>query len=177
MFGRLVQNGFHHAGSIRKPALHHVFFLESYLPGSCGQFWSFAIGEHLHILLPLLLFFMFRKSPVVDADPLGKLPLIFLLVAIINFGVRVIHAVLVQPYSRFTHLFLLTIAWIHCCLACRFPTGIVFTRIDSAAWLSTSPPQANLFRGRSRNLRVVKIGRGIDSNFYKGRLTSEGVPL
>ena len=59
----------------------------------------------LYILLPLLLFFMLRKSLVGDTDPFRKLPLIFLWVAIFSLGVRVVHAVLVQPYSYFTHLF------------------------------------------------------------------------
>jgi len=105
MFVRLVKYGFHDAGWIIKPALHDVFFLQSYLPGTYGHFWSLAIEEHFYILLPLLLFFMLRKSLVGDTDPFGKLPLIFLLVAIFSLGVRVVHAVLVQPYNHFTHLF------------------------------------------------------------------------
>jgi peptidoglycan/LPS O-acetylase OafA/YrhL len=105
MFVRLVKNGFHQYSWIIKPALHDVFFLQSYLPGTYGHFWSLAIEEHFYILLPLLLFFMLRKSPVGNTDPFAKLPLIFLLVAIFSLGVRVVHAVLVQPYNYFTHLF------------------------------------------------------------------------
>jgi len=105
MFLRLAKYGFHDAGWIIRPALHDVFFLQSYLPGTYGHFWSLAIEEHFYILLPLLLFFMIRKSHAGDNDPFAKLPIIFLLVAIVSLAVRVVHAALVQPYNYFTHLF------------------------------------------------------------------------
>jgi hypothetical protein len=130
----------------------------------------------LPILLPLLLFFMLRKPPVVDTDPLGKLPLLFLLAAMTSLSVRVVHAVLVRPYNCFTRLFSARLR-----LDSLFGVPLFYwyrfhsDRFGSLVNYFTSASES--FRGRSRNPRAVKIGRDIDSNFYQGRLTSEGVPL
>lgn len=105
MFRRLVHSGFHDVGEIVTPALHDIFFVQSYLPGTYGHFWSLAVEEHFYILLPLMLYFMLRQARPGETDPFRKLPLIFLLVAIFTLGMRLVHAVLVQPYSYFTHLF------------------------------------------------------------------------
>lgn len=110
MFSRLIHTGlqhtgFRHIGWIIRPVLNDVFFLQSYLPGTYGHFWSLAVEEHFYILLPLTLYVMLRRSRGRDSDPFRRLPLIFLLVAVFSLGVRLIHAFLVQPYSYFTHLF------------------------------------------------------------------------
>ena len=105
MLHRLVQSGFHDVGWIITPALHDIFFVQSYLPGTYGHFWSLAVEEHFYILLPLMLYFMIRKARAGETDPFRKLPLIFLLVAIFSVSARLVHAVMVQPYSYFTHLF------------------------------------------------------------------------
>jgi peptidoglycan/LPS O-acetylase OafA/YrhL len=105
MLKRLIHSGFHDVGWIITPALHDIFFLQSYLPGTYGHFWSLAVEEHFYILLPLMLYFLLRKASTHEIDPFRRLPLIFLLVAIFSVGARLIHAVVVQPYSPFTHLF------------------------------------------------------------------------
>ncbi len=105
MLRRLVHSGFHEVGRIVTPALHDIFFVQSYLPGTYGHFWSLSVEEHFYILLPLMLYFMLRKARAGETDPFRKLPLIFLVVAIFSLGVRLVHAVLVQPYNYFTHLF------------------------------------------------------------------------
>ena len=53
MLERLIHSGFHDLGWIITPALHDIFFLQSYLPGTYGHFWSLAVEEHFYILLPL----------------------------------------------------------------------------------------------------------------------------
>jgi peptidoglycan/LPS O-acetylase OafA/YrhL len=105
MLHRLVHSGFHDVGWIITPALHDIFFVQSYWPGTYGHFWSLAVEEHFYILLPLTLFFMIRQARAGETDPFRKLPLVFLLVAIFSVSARLVHAVIVQPYSHVTHLF------------------------------------------------------------------------
>jgi peptidoglycan/LPS O-acetylase OafA/YrhL len=102
---RLIHSRFHSIGSIIKPALHDIFFVQSYFPGTYGHFWSLSVEEHFYILLPLTLYFMLRRRRRGDSDPFRKLPLIFLLVAVFSLAVRIVHAVFVQPYNENTHLF------------------------------------------------------------------------
>src|SRR6516165_8338287 len=73
---RLIHAGFHDVGWVIKPALHDIFFVQSYFPGTYGHFWSLAVEEHFYILLPLTLYFMLRNEHRGDTDPFRKLPLI-----------------------------------------------------------------------------------------------------
>src|SRR4030095_7664494 len=75
MLKRLIHSGFHDIGWITTPALHDIFFLQSYLPGTYGHFWSLAVEEHFYILLPLRLYFLLRKASTSEIDPFRKLPL------------------------------------------------------------------------------------------------------
>jgi len=102
---RLIHARFQNVGGVIKPALHDIFFVQSYLPGTYGHFWSLSVEEHFYILLPLTLYFMLRKGRWGDNDPFRKLPLTFLLVAVLSLAGRIVTAVLVQPYDNFTHLF------------------------------------------------------------------------
>ena len=77
MLWRLIHAGFHNVVWIIKPALHDIFFVQSYRPGTYGHFWSLSVEEHFYILLPLTLYFMLRRAG--DSDPFRNLPLIFLL--------------------------------------------------------------------------------------------------
>src|SRR5215471_3226627 len=69
---RLIHAGFHHVGWIIKPALHDIFFVQSYFPGTYQHFWSLSVEEHFYILLPLALYFMLRKGGWGDNDPFRK---------------------------------------------------------------------------------------------------------
>jgi peptidoglycan/LPS O-acetylase OafA/YrhL len=102
---RLIHADFHDLVRIIKPALHDIFFVQSYFPGTYGHFWSLSVEEHFYILLPLTFYFMLRKRAAGDTDPFRKLPLIFLLVAVFSLAVRIVHAVLVQPYDNYKHLY------------------------------------------------------------------------
>jgi len=107
VFGTVLQqlvHGLHSRAWIIKPALHDIFFVQSYFPGTYGHFWSLSVEEHFYILLPLTLYFMLRKGRG-DTDPFRKLPLIFLLVAVFGLAVRIVTAILVQPYDNSTHLY------------------------------------------------------------------------
>jgi peptidoglycan/LPS O-acetylase OafA/YrhL len=105
MFVRLIHSHFHQIGQIISPTVHDILFVQSYLPGTYGHFWSLAVEEHFYILLPLTLYVMLRISRADDPDPFRKLPTIFVLVATFCLSTRLIHAFLVQPYSPYTHLF------------------------------------------------------------------------
>jgi peptidoglycan/LPS O-acetylase OafA/YrhL len=105
MFVRLIRSDFHNVEWILTPALHDLLFVQSYLPGTYGTFWSLSVEEHFYILLPLMLYFMLRRARAGETDPFRRLPLVFLLVAILSLCTRLVHALLVQPYSYFTHLF------------------------------------------------------------------------
>lgn len=106
MFVRLVHAGFHNnLRPILTPVIHDLLFIQSYLPGTYGHFWSLAVEEHFYILLPLVLYTMLRKSRPLDKDPFRRLPLVFVALAVGCLVTRFIHGVLVQPYSYFTHLF------------------------------------------------------------------------
>jgi peptidoglycan/LPS O-acetylase OafA/YrhL len=101
---RLIEARFHNVGPIIRPAIHDVFFVQSYLPGTYNHFWSLSVEEHFYVLLPLMLFFMLRKARPGDLDPFRWLPLIFVLVATLSLSLRLVHAALVQPFHWTTHM-------------------------------------------------------------------------
>ena len=105
MFFRLIRDGFAQISTILTPVLHDIFFVQSYLPGTYGHFWSLSVEEHFYILLPFTLYFMLRWRGTGDPDPFRGLPLLFLMVAIFSLSARIINAIMVQPYSISTHLF------------------------------------------------------------------------
>jgi peptidoglycan/LPS O-acetylase OafA/YrhL len=102
---RLVQGRFHGISVIVWPAVHDLFFVQSYFRGTYGHFWSLAVEEHFYILLPVMLYIMLRMRRPGDLNPFRKLPLVFGVVAIFSLAARLVHAILVQPYSHETHLF------------------------------------------------------------------------
>jgi peptidoglycan/LPS O-acetylase OafA/YrhL len=83
--------------------LHDVFFIQSYLPGTYGHFWSLSIEEHFYILLPLTLYFMLRRSKPNQDDPFLFLPWLFAIVAITELIARLLTARWI-PFTFLTHL-------------------------------------------------------------------------
>jgi peptidoglycan/LPS O-acetylase OafA/YrhL len=45
-----------------RPFLHDALFMDSYVPGTFGHFWSLAVEEHFYIFLPIVLFLMPRTA-------------------------------------------------------------------------------------------------------------------
>ncbi len=73
---------------ILRGLLHDVFFLQSYTPGTYLHFWSLAVEEHFYILLPLMLYFLLRRSEPHESDPFRYLPRLFALVAAVALALR-----------------------------------------------------------------------------------------
>ena len=68
-----------------------VFFVQNYFNGLWGQTWSLAIEEHFYLLLPLLLITLARINHGQD-DPFRFLPWIYLVVASMILGLRLLSA-------------------------------------------------------------------------------------
>jgi peptidoglycan/LPS O-acetylase OafA/YrhL len=77
------------------PFVRDLLFLDSYLPGTYGHFWSLAVEEHFYILLPICLFLMLRAAPRSD-NPFRAIPILFLIVASFALLTR-IGAAIVTP--------------------------------------------------------------------------------
>jgi len=105
MVVHLIHPGSQSVSDILTPLVHDLLFLQSYFPGTYGHFWSLSVEEHFYVLLPLTLYFMLRRARAQDADPFRRLPMAFLFVAVFCFSVRLVHALMVQPYECLTHLF------------------------------------------------------------------------
>jgi len=90
---------------IVRPLLHDIFFVQSYLRGTYGHFWSLSVEEHFYVLLPLTLYLMIRNAPSGETNPFRRLPSIFLAVCIFSLSARLITGLLIQPYDHHTHLF------------------------------------------------------------------------
>src|SRR5205814_1907553 len=60
---------FHTSDAVLRPLLHDVFFIQSYIPGTYGHFWSLSVEEHFYILLPVLLYFIFILAGVFLISP------------------------------------------------------------------------------------------------------------
>ena len=81
--------------------LGELFFLQNYVGLLWGQTWSLAVEEHFYFLLALLIAFLIRRFP---ADPFGRIPRIFVGVAIICFLLRLL-ATTNSFYGYYTHLY------------------------------------------------------------------------
>src|SRR5262252_2584709 len=103
MLWRLIHAGFHNVVWIIKPALHDIFFVQSYRPGTYGHFWSLSVEEHFYILLPLTLYFMLRRSRPNEDDPFRLLPWLFSIVALTEIAVRLLTTLWI-PFTIMTHV-------------------------------------------------------------------------
>jgi peptidoglycan/LPS O-acetylase OafA/YrhL len=89
---------------IWEPLLYDVFFIQSYIEGTWGHFWSLSVEEHFYILLPLTMFYLIRSARRRNsADPFAAIPKMFILVAVSLLIVRLLTARYI-PYSVQTHL-------------------------------------------------------------------------
>jgi peptidoglycan/LPS O-acetylase OafA/YrhL len=88
-----------------KPFVHDILFMDSYVQGTFGHFWSLAVEEHFYLLLPLTLFVMLLAAKPGDSDPFRSLPLLCVIVAVVVLGTRILTHFLVPEFSYFTHFF------------------------------------------------------------------------
>jgi peptidoglycan/LPS O-acetylase OafA/YrhL len=88
-----------------RPFAHDILFMDSYVEGTFGHFWSLAVEEHFYFLLPLMLFVMLRAAKPGTSDPFRRLPALCLVVAVVVLGARVVTHFLLPEFSYFTHFF------------------------------------------------------------------------
>ena len=86
------------------PFLHDFFFLDSYLPGTYGHFWSLAVEEHFYILLPICLFLMLRAAPW-SKNPFRAIPMLFLIVAALALTARIATAITIRSFDYYVHFY------------------------------------------------------------------------
>jgi peptidoglycan/LPS O-acetylase OafA/YrhL len=101
----LLRFMYHSPVPILRPFLHDVFFMQSYLPGTYGHFWSLSVEEHFYIFLPLLMYLMIRQSSPGQANPFRLFPAIFVFIATALLLTRLWTASHIMPFSWQTHLF------------------------------------------------------------------------
>jgi peptidoglycan/LPS O-acetylase OafA/YrhL len=89
---------------IWRPFFHDILFVQSYLPGEWGPFWSLSVEEHFYILLPLLLWLMLRSARGSE-NPFRALPRLIGVVACALIGVRLLTDRFVKPFDLQTHMF------------------------------------------------------------------------
>jgi peptidoglycan/LPS O-acetylase OafA/YrhL len=87
---------------LKRYLLSDLLFLQSYVPGTWGHFWSLSVEEHFYILLPLVLYSLLRKRSDA-ANPFSSLPVMFLCVAAMCLFFRLLTRSLV-PFTWQTHL-------------------------------------------------------------------------
>ncbi len=101
----LARIAFHASDAVLRPLLHDVFFIQSYIPGTYGHFWSLSVEEHFYILLPVLLYFMIRGSKPGEPNPFRFFPWLFSMTAIALLLARLWTAKHVVPFAWQTHLY------------------------------------------------------------------------
>jgi peptidoglycan/LPS O-acetylase OafA/YrhL len=101
----LARIALHASDPVLRPLLHDVFFIQSYMPGTYGHFWSLSVEEHFYILLPVLLYFMIRCNKPGESNPFRFFPWLFSMTAIGLLLARLWTAKHVVPFAWQTHLF------------------------------------------------------------------------
>jgi peptidoglycan/LPS O-acetylase OafA/YrhL len=86
------------------PFVHDLLFLDSYLPGTYGHFWSLAVEEHFYILLPICLFLMVRSAPRSE-NPFRAIPMLFVIVAPLALIARIVTAATNPSSDFYVHFF------------------------------------------------------------------------
>jgi peptidoglycan/LPS O-acetylase OafA/YrhL len=102
---RLVQSRMEDVRGSLTPFLHDVFFVQSYLPGTYGHFWSLSVEEHFYVLLPLSLYFGLRIARGRSMNPFQWIPTAFLVLAVLLLAARAATWKWLHPYDLQTHHF------------------------------------------------------------------------
>ena len=102
---RAWQHRLHDMRPVITPALHDLFFLQSYLPGTYPHFWSLSVEEFFYIFLPLTLVFLLRRAPKGNRDPFRRIPVWFLCVALLCLANRLYVSIRYPDFDRFIHFF------------------------------------------------------------------------
>ena len=87
------------------PFLHDMLFMDSYVPGTFGHFWSLAVEEHFYILLPCILYVMLRGASPGARDPFRSLPVLVSIIAAAVLGARIATHLLRPNFDYYTHFF------------------------------------------------------------------------
>jgi peptidoglycan/LPS O-acetylase OafA/YrhL len=87
------------------PFAHDILFMDSYVQGTFGHFWSLAVEEHFYILLPIVLYLMLRAVKPGSSDPFSRIPVLSFIVAIAVLGARIATHILRPQFSYFTNFF------------------------------------------------------------------------
>ncbi len=102
---RAWQHRLHDMRPVITPALHDLFFLQSYVPGTYPHFWSLSVEEFFYVLLPLTLFALLRRAPSGDRDPFRRVPVIFLCLALFCLADRLYLCFRYPVFDRYIHFF------------------------------------------------------------------------
>jgi peptidoglycan/LPS O-acetylase OafA/YrhL len=88
-----------------RPFAHDMLFMDSYVQGTFGHFWSLAVEEHFYFLLPVVLFLFLRAAKPGAADPFRGLPVLCSIVAAAVLVARIATHLLLPQFTYFTHFF------------------------------------------------------------------------
>jgi peptidoglycan/LPS O-acetylase OafA/YrhL len=102
---RVWQHRLHNMRPVLTPALHDLFFVQSYLPGTYGHFWSLSVEEFFYVLLPLTLFFLLRRAGPGDRDPFRSVPVLFLCLSLFCLACRLYVSIRYPVFDHQTHFF------------------------------------------------------------------------
>lgn len=83
-----------------------IFFVQNYFPRIWGHTWSLAVEQHFYLILPILIFLLIRK-PVRKSNPFSEIPCVFLCLAVLCLGMRILDHSMGIPAERIhieTHL-------------------------------------------------------------------------
>ena len=101
---RLIHSRMENPWAALTPFIHDVLFVQSYLPGTYGHFWSLAVEEHFYILLPLSLYFGIRRARA-GTNPFRWIPVGFFALAATCVTARIATSLFVHPWAHQTHNF------------------------------------------------------------------------
>jgi peptidoglycan/LPS O-acetylase OafA/YrhL len=81
-----------------------ALFVQNYFPYLWGHTWSLAVEEHFYLLCAMVIAILTLRANGRE-DPYRSIPWIFLTVAVLSLGARIVNAILRAEYRDGTHLF------------------------------------------------------------------------
>lgn len=102
---RAWQHRLHDMGPVISPAIHDIFFLQSYLPGTYGHFWSLSVEEFFYVLLPLTFFVLLRRARPGERDPFQRLPVLFLCLSLFCLACRLYVSIRYPVFNHEIHYY------------------------------------------------------------------------